>query len=74
MLTLVFFILLISIFFKAFVIAVKAAWGVSKIFVTIIMLPLMLAGMVLSGLISLAFPVLLVIGAIVLIKSIVVAV
>ncbi len=73
MLTILFFILLISIFLKVFGIAIKAAWGVTKIVGTVIMIPLFLVLLVVFGFISVAFPVLLVIGAIVLIKSIVVA-
>ena len=64
MLTLLFIILLFMIFGKILVLAIKAAWGLSKIVCTIIFLPLILIGLVIKGLISVALPVLLIIGVV----------
>ena len=67
MLELVFIILMFLIFGKLIVFAVKAAWGISKIVCTIVLLPLFLVGMVFAGLIGIALPILLVVGVVSLI-------
>lgn len=67
MLTLVFIILMFLIFGKLIVFTVKAAWGISKIVCTIVLLPLFLVGMVFAGLIGIALPILLVVGIVSLI-------
>lgn len=67
MLELVFIILMFLIFGKLIVFAVKAAWGITKIVCTIVLLPLFLVGMVFAGLIGIALPILLVVGIVSLI-------
>ena len=67
MLELVFIILMFLIFGKLIVFAVKAAWGISKIVCTIVLLPLFLVCMVFAGLIGIALPILLVVGVVSLI-------
>ena len=62
MLKILFLILLFMVFGKIFVFAVKAAWGISKIIVSVILLPLFLVGLVMKGLLTIAFLALLVIG------------
>lgn len=62
MLTLIFTILMLLIFGKIIGFAVKAAWGISKIICTVVLLPLFLIGLVFAGLIGIAFPILLVVG------------
>ena len=69
MLELLFFIFLFGIFGKLFFFGLKAAWGISKFVLTIVFLPLILLVMVAGGLISIALPVLLVIGVVGLIAS-----
>ena len=69
MLSLLFAICMIWIFGKILVFGVKAAWGISKLLVTIVLLPLMLIGMVVVGLIYMAFPILIIMGIIALILS-----
>ena len=64
-----FMILMIFIFGKLFFFGLKAAWGISKFVLTIVFLPLILLVMVAGGLISIALPVLLVIGVVGLIAS-----
>ena len=64
MLELLFAVLMITIFGKLFIFGVKATWGITKILVTVVFLPLILIGLVVGGLISLALPMLLIIGAI----------
>ena len=41
---------------------IKAAWGISKFLLTIVLLPVILVGLVVGGLIYLAFPILIVVG------------
>lgn len=62
MLTLIFTILMLLIFGKLIGFAVKAAWGISKIICTVVLLPLFLIGLVFAGLIGIAFPILVVVG------------
>ena len=62
MLTLLFIILMLIIFGKLIGFAVKAAWGISKMVCTVVLLPLFLIGLVFAGLIGIAFPILLVVG------------
>ena len=64
-----FMILMFYIFGKLFFFGLKAAWGISKFVLTIVFLPLILLVMVAGGLISIALPVLLVIGVVGLIAS-----
>ena len=62
MLELLFAVLMITIFGKLFVFGMTATWGITKILVTVVFLPLILIGLVLGGLVSLALPILLVVG------------
>ena len=62
MLTILFLICLIWIFIKLFLFGIKAAWGIFKILLTVVSIPLILISMVVLGLIYVAFPILIVIG------------
>lgn len=62
MLTLIFLIFMFLIFGKILGFAIRAAWGISKIICTVVLLPLFLVGLVFMGLVGIAFPLLLVIG------------
>ena len=53
---------MIWIFGKLFIFGVKAAWGISKLLLTVVFLPLILVGMVIGGLMSIAFPILIIVG------------
>lgn len=64
MLTFLFSILMIIVFGKLAVFALRAAWGISKFICTIVLFPLFLIGLVIGGLIELAFPILIVVGII----------
>ena len=64
MLSLIFWIMMLLIFGNVLMFAIKAAWGISKVICTVVLLPLVLVVMVLVGLIKLAFPILAVIGLI----------
>ena len=60
---------MIWIFGKILFFGIKAAWGISKFLVTVVLLPLVLIGMVIGGLIYIAFPILIVVGIVALISS-----
>lgn len=64
MLTLLFMILMILVFTKIFKFAVKAAWGLSKIVCSVILLPLGLIILVIKGLIEIAFPLLVIVACV----------
>ena len=65
---LLFFILMLLVFGKILKFAFKAAWGISKIVVTLVLLPIFLIGLVLKGLVLIAIPILVVVGIVSLIK------
>ena len=67
MLSLLFAICMIWVFGKLFIFGIKAAWGISKFIVTVVLLPLALIGWVVGGFIYLAFPILVVVGIVSLI-------
>ena len=60
---------MIWIFGKILFFGIKAAWGILKFLVTVVLLPLVLIGMVVCGLIYIAFPILIVVGIVALISS-----
>ena len=64
MLTLLFIILLFVVFGKILIFAIKAAWGISKIIVSVVLLPVILIAMALTGLLSVALVILIGIGLI----------
>jgi len=64
MLELLFIVLMITIFGKMFIFGMKATWGITKIIFSLVLLPIALIGLVIGGLVSLALPILLVVGAI----------
>ena len=67
MLSLLFTICMIWVFGKLFLFGIRAAWGVSKFLITVVLFPLILIGMVVGGLIYLAFPILIVVGIVMLV-------
>lgn len=69
MLNLLFVILMIMVFGKLIGFAIRAAWGISKVIVTLVFFPLILIGLVLGGLIYLALPILIVVGLVALFKG-----
>ena len=65
--SLLFAICMIWIFGKLLIFGIKAAWSISKFLVTIVLLPLVLIGMVMGGLIYIAFLILIVVEIIALV-------
>lgn len=70
MLSLLFVICMFGVFGKLFFFGLRAAWGISKFILTIVFLPLILVGLVVGGLMTLAFPILIVVGIIALVTSV----
>lgn len=68
--TLLFMILLVMVFGKLVKISFKAAWGLSKILLTLVLLPIVLIALVIGGFLSLAFPILIAVGIVTLVKSV----
>lgn len=62
MLSFIFVVCMIWVVGKLLFFGIKAAWGLSKILVTVVLLPVVLIAMVVGGLIYLAFPILVVLG------------
>lgn len=62
--TLVFLILMIAVFGKLLIFAVKATWGITKILFTLVFFPLILIGLVAVGFMYIALPILLIVGII----------
>ena len=69
LITVLFLILLFTIFGKLLSIAIKAAWGITKILFSIVFLPLVLIGLFFSGLVYVALIVLVIVGIVSLVKS-----
>ena len=67
--TFLFFVLLFGIFGKLIWLAVKAAWGISKIVFSIVFLPVVVLVLFFSGLVYVALGLLVVIGIVSLIKG-----
>ena len=70
MLTLIFLICMFAVFGKVAVLALKGAWGLTKIMFSLIFLPFILIGLVLKGLIFIALPVLIVVGIVSLLAGV----
>lgn len=70
MLTLLFFIMMIWVFWKLVKLSVKAAWGISKILFTLVLLPIILIVLVIAGFIYIAIPILAIVGAIALVSGV----
>ncbi len=69
MLSLIFVICMIGFIWKLFVFGLKASWGIMKLLCTVVFFPVILIGMVLGGLLYIAFPLLIIGGIIALVTS-----
>ena len=69
MLSLLFAICMIGFIWKLFVFGVKASWGIMKLLCTVVFFPVILIGMVLGGVMYIAFPLLIIGGIIALVIS-----
>lgn len=64
MLTILFTICMIWFIGKFFIFGLKASWGILKLLCTVVFFPVILIGMVVGGLIHIAFPILIIAGII----------
>lgn len=62
MLSLLFMICVFWIFGKLFIFGLRATWSVSKLLLTVVFWPVILIGMLIGGLLHLAFPILVLAG------------
>ena len=62
MLTILFLLLMIVVFGKLIWLAMRAAWGITKVLFSIVFLPIVLIVLALSGLMVVALPVLIIVG------------
>ncbi len=69
MMTILFFILFFMIFGKLVGFAFRATWGIMKVMLYIVFLPVTLVGMMMGGFIYIALPILLVVGLLSLLKT-----
>ena len=63
---LLFAICMIGFIWKLFVFGVRASWGIMKLLCTVVLFPVILIGMVVGGLLYVAFPLLIIAGVIML--------
>ena len=64
MLGLIFWILMLVVFGNILMFAIKMTWGITKVVFSLVLLPVTLVVLVLGGLLSIALPLLAVIGLI----------
>lgn len=69
MITLCFIIMMFCVFGGLIGLAIRAAWGITKIVCSIILLPVALIVLVCVGLMKLAFPILVIVGICALLSS-----
>lgn len=62
MLTILFLLLMIVVFGKLIWLAMRAAWGITKVLFSIVFLPIVLIVLALSGLMVVALPILIIVG------------
>ncbi len=62
MLTIIFLLLMIVVFGKLIWLAIRAAWGITKVLFSIVFLPIVLIVLALSGLMVVALPILIIVG------------
>ena len=73
MITLLFIIICFAVFGEIIGFAIKASWSILKVLFTIVFLPVIIIGVLLSGLVSIALPVLVIFGIAMLVKNLIVA-
>ena len=69
MLAVLFAICMVGFIGKFFVFGVRASWGIMKLLCTVVFFPVILIGMVIGGLIYIAFPLLIIGGIVALVIS-----
>lgn len=69
MLTLIFIICMLTVFCKMAGLALRGAWGLTKILFGLVLLPVILIGMVLKGLVVVALPALIIFGVVAMVAD-----
>lgn len=69
MITFLFCMLMLAVFGKLAVFAFRAAWSVTKMVVCFVFAPLFLLVLLISGLVYIAFPILIIVGIVGLLSS-----
>ena len=69
MLSLLFAVCMIWFIGKFFMFGIKVSWGIMKLLCTVVVFPVILIGMVIGGLMYIAFPLLIIGGIIALVLS-----
>lgn len=69
MLTIIFVCLLLSVVFKLFFFGLKAAWSITKLLVSLLLLPAVVIVLFVIGLTYVAIPVLVVVGLVTILKK-----
>lgn len=69
MLSMLFALCMLWFICKLFIFGIRASWGILKILCTVVFFPVILIGMVVGGLLYIAFPILIVGGIIALAMS-----
>lgn len=69
MLNIIFAICMLLVFRKLLIFGIKAAWGISRIVVTVIFFPVIMIGIIIGGLAYIALPVVIVLGVALMIMS-----
>ena len=64
MLTLVFICLMIGVFGKLIGLAFKMTWGIAKVLFTLVFLPFILIALAIGGLVTIALPLVVIVGII----------
>ncbi|MBE5923800.1 MAG: hypothetical protein E7271_04930 [Lachnospiraceae bacterium] len=72
MLTLIFVVLLIAVVIKILVFALKAAWGITRIVLSVVLFPIIFIALALTGFISVAIVGLIVVGLISIIGGLII--
>ena len=65
----IFFILAIAVFGNLLRLAIRMAWGITKLVCSFLILPIILIALVFGGLLYLAFPILVIVGLVSLFKK-----
>ncbi|MBQ9156295.1 MAG: hypothetical protein IJ137_05900 [Eubacterium sp.] len=69
MLTLLFIVCMFTVFGKVISLALRGAWGLTKIVFSLVLLPITLIGMAFGGLITIALPALIIFGVLALLAE-----
>lgn len=69
MLTLIFMVLMVVVFGKLILFAIKATWGITKILFSFVLFPIVLIGLFLGGLVYIALPILVIAGIVALLSG-----